>query len=202
MVISAAPIFQELEFFEHDHIYRLNGVEIPSVSALMEPLSQKHYGGIDPDILAAASRRGTIVHNAIENFVQFGVEDIEPAYAGYLEAFKKWWSFRKPEVLGTECRVYHKILRYAGTEDLVCRIGGRIALVDYKTSASVNSMLCGVQLEGYDRAYESHGFNVDTRLILHLKRNGSFEEIEFPRTSELFTVLSALLTIRKYENKF
>ena len=202
MVNSTVPSFQELTFFEHDHIYRLNGVEIPSVSALMEPLSQKHYGSIDPDILAAAARRGTIVHNATENFVQFGIEDIEPAYAGYLEAFKKWWTLRKPEVLGTECRVYHKILRYAGTEDLVCRIDGHVTLVDYKTSLAVNEMLCGVQLEGYDRAFESHGFTVEARKILHLKRNGSFEEIEFPRSKELYSVLSALLTIRNYENKF
>ena len=69
----------------------------------------------------------------------------------------------KPVALGTECKVYHKILRYAGTSDLMCIINGRLTLVDYKTSAQVNSKLCAVQLEGYDRAWESHGVKVDDR---------------------------------------
>lgn len=89
------------------------------------------------------------------------IEDITPKYAGYFRAFLSWWKTRKPEPLATERRVYHKVLLYAGTVDLICEIKGRLTLVDYKSSASVNSKLCGVQLEGYDRALESHGIKVD-----------------------------------------
>ena len=53
--------------------------------------------------------------------------------------FSAWWELRQPEVLATECRVYHKILRYAGTADLLCVIGGRVTLVDYKSSAQVRT---------------------------------------------------------------
>lgn len=64
----AVPQFPELSFEEADHIYRLNGMEIPSVTTLMKPLSNAFYRDIDPGILERAAQRGTAVHNACENF--------------------------------------------------------------------------------------------------------------------------------------
>ena len=83
----------------------------------------------------------------------------------------------------------------------MCIINGRMTLVDYKTSAQVNSKLCAVQLEGYDRAWESHGVKVDDRLILHLQRDGQYQEVSFSRSSKHWSVLSALMTIRNYMNE-
>lgn len=193
--------FPELTFEEKRHIYRLNGIEVPSVTTLMKPLSEDFYSTVDPDVLAKAAHRGTAVHNAIENYIGLGVEDIEPAYVGYMAGFLAWWHRMKPEALGTECRVYHKILRYAGTSDLICLINGRMTLVDYKTSAQVNSKLCAVQLEGYGRAWESHGIKIDDRLILHLQRDGQYQEVSFARSSKHWSVLSALMTVRNYINE-
>lgn len=193
------PEFPELTFEEHSHIYKLNGIEIPSVTTVMQPLSSIYYGGIDTAVLNKAASRGTAVHNAIENYTDYGIEDIDPAYQGYFDAWKEWFELRKPEVLGDECRLYHKILRYAGTADLVCVINGRVTLVDYKTSAQVNTKLCAVQLEGYDRALESHGIKIDDRLILHLTKTG-YHEVPFARDGKCWSVLSSLLTIRDYMN--
>lgn len=201
-MVERIPTFPELEFEEKGHVYKLDGSIIPSVTTLMEPLSKKQYDGIDPAILDRAAARGTAVHNAIENYLEFGVEDIAPEYAGYFEAFLKWYRKNNPKVLSTEHRVYHKILRYAGTSDLLCIEDGALDVVDYKTSASVNDMLCGVQLEGYDRAFESHGVKIDRRKILHLMRDGNYSVTTFPNTPEYYSVLSALLTIRNYMNKF
>ena len=170
MVVSI-PQFPELTFNEFNHTYWLDELVIPSVTTLMKPLSDDFYRAVDPEVLEKAAKRGTAIHNAVENFAQFGIEDIPPAYGGYFQAFRTWWELRKPEVLATECRVYHKILRYAGTADLICVIGGRVTLVDYKSSAQVNSKLCAVQLEGYDRAFESHGVKIDDRMILQLCRD-------------------------------
>lgn len=195
------PQFPELTFEEQKHIYRLNGMMLPSVTTLMKPLSEDFYDGISPEVLDRAAKRGTAIHNAVENFAQFGIEDITPEYAGYFRAFLSWWKARKPEPLAKEHRVYHKVLLYAGTVDLICEIKGRLTLVDYKSSASVNSKLCGVQLEGYDRALESHGIKVDDRIILHLTKNGVFEEVPFQRSQKCWSVLSALLTVRNYMNE-
>ena len=105
------PQFPELSFDEAHHIYRLNGLVIPSVTTLMKPLSDDFYRTVDPEVLDRAAKRGTAIHNAVENYTQFGIEDISPAYAGYFAGFIQWWERRKPVPLATECRVYHQILR-------------------------------------------------------------------------------------------
>ena len=194
------PEFPELTFDEAGHIYRLNGLVIPSVTTLMKPLSDDFYRTVNPEVLDRAAKRGTAIHNAVENFTEFGVRDIAPQYAGYFESFLQWWELRKPEPLAMEHKVYHKILRYAGTADLICVIGGRLTLVDYKSSAQVNSKLCAVQLEGYDRAFESQGVKVEDRLILHLSKSG-YQEVPFQRSSKCWSVLSSLMTIRNYMNE-
>lgn len=149
------PQFPELTFEEQKHIYRLNGMMLPSVTTLMKPLSEDFYDGISPDVLDRAAKRGTAIHNAVENFAQFGIEDITPEYAGYFRAFLSWWKARKPEPLATEHRVYHKVLLYAGTVDLICEIKGRLTLVDYKSSASVNSLpQCQVVNSKKDKHYQ------------------------------------------------
>lgn len=195
---AALPELPELTFDENGHIYRLNGVEVPSVTTLMKPLSDDYYKVVDPAVLERAAKRGTAIHNATENYVEFGIEDIDPAFAGYFSSFRKWWELRRPEPVATERRIYHKILRYAGTSDLLCIINGRLTLVDYKSSAQVNAKLCAVQLEGYDRAYESHGVNIEDRLILHLVKDGRFTEVPFQRSGKAWSVFSALMTVNNY----
>ena len=196
------PKFPELAFEETSHTYRLKGMVIPSVTTLMKPLSQTYYREADPDVLARAAARGTAVHEACENYALFGIDDCPPEFLGYFTGFKKWWDKKKPEVLGVECRVYHKQLMYAGTSDLICKIGDEVTLVDYKTTSAVSDMLCSVQLEGYARAWESHGFKVDSRKILHLKSNGNYAEHQYPRNVECWQVFSACGTLRNYMNKF
>ena len=51
-----------LEFDDATHTYRLDGFEIPSVSAIMEPLSRSKYAHISEEILDMAASRGTAVH--------------------------------------------------------------------------------------------------------------------------------------------
>lgn len=80
------PQFPELTFEEERHLYYLNGLEVPSVTTLMKPLSSDFYSTVDPEILNKAAKRGTAIHNAVENYAKFGIEDIPPVYAGYLPA--------------------------------------------------------------------------------------------------------------------
>ena len=148
------PVFPELRFEEKRHIYTLEGQILPSVTTIMRPLDNALYQGIDEEIMRMAADRGTAIHNAVENYVLYGIEDIEPKHRGYFDGFLKFWEENNPEPLATESRLYHRILRYAGTADLPCIIGGKRVLIDYKTSAVVNSMLTGVQLEAYAKAYD------------------------------------------------
>lgn len=81
------PQFPELEFEEQKHIYTLHGMELPSVTKIMQPLSSFIYSRVDARTLNAAADKGTIVHNACENFIKFGIVDILAGYSGYMDAF-------------------------------------------------------------------------------------------------------------------
>ena len=69
-------VLPELTFEEEPHIYRLNGVAIPSVSKLMEPLRNLSYSRVDRKTLEKAAAKGTTVHNSIENWIKFGIDDV------------------------------------------------------------------------------------------------------------------------------
>ena len=203
--MASIETFPELSFDERRHIYRLNGLLIPSVTTVMKPLSEEVYKGIDEEVLNRAAARGTAVHNAIENYVKFGIEDIEPDYAGYFRAFLAWYREHKVHPHGTEIKLYHKSLLYAGTADMAADVDGLPMLVDFKTSATVSRMLCGVQLEAYDRAWRSHTGEGEfkQKVIVHLKKDGFYEMILFTGTeTECWRVFTALLTIRNYKQKY
>lgn len=143
------PELPELTFDEASHIYRLNGDIIPSVSKLMEPLKDQCYGGISKRTLENAAIKGSAVHNSIENWIKFGIDDIPSEHRGYFNGFMEWWKQYKPRVFGSEVRIYHKLMRYGGTIDLLCEIGGLLELIDFKTTYTLLEMACGVQLEAY-----------------------------------------------------
>lgn len=204
MIPEKLPEYPELTFEDERHIYKLNGVIIPSVTTLMKPLSEAIYGGIDEEVLRVAAEKGTAVHNAIENFIQFGIEDIDSKYEAYFQAFLKFWKDVRPRILKTESKVYHKIYRYAGTTDFVADIGGKLTIIDWKTSSRIEKVLTGVQLEGYARAYESHGVEIEKKAIVLLKKNGEYTfDQDYPvRDTERLEILGDLIAIRNYVNKY
>ncbi len=195
------PRFDELDFDEKPHIYKLGGIQIPSVSEIMEPLSQSEYGAIDRKVLQRAADKGTDVHNAIENWLKFGIEDISPENEGYFDAFMDWWEQRNPELIGSEVRVYHKLLRYAGTVDLIALIDGEVNLIDFKTTHKLIEKNCGVQLEAYTQALASHGITIERKRILHLRKDGKWDDPQFPaHDAQRWRVFNSLKAVHDYIN--
>lgn len=199
MTKSIVPNLPELKFDETKHLYLLNGVEIPSVTTIMGLLSQNEYSHIDERTLSNAASRGTSVHNSIENFLKFGFFDVDPDYQGYMDGFVEWWERDKPELIGSEIRTYHRILNYAGTVDLVVKVGGETVLMDFKTTYKVIEKNCRVQLEAYAQALASHGIAVDKKKILHLKKDGKWDIKEYPaKDGQAWGVFGSLKCIYDY----
>jgi len=197
------PEFPELTFEEAPHIYRLNGEQIPSVSTIMKPLSNEYYQGVNDRTLSKAAEKGTNVHNAIDNWINFGFVDIPTENRPYMDAFLQWWDVTKPEVVGTEIRMYHKIRQYAGTCDLLCYISDKLTLIDYKTSYRIVEMLYGVQLEAYKQALSSHKIEVEQKMVLHLAKDRQYKEHWFPATDpERALVFGACETLHRYTQKY
>lgn len=196
------PKFEGLEFEEQSHTYRLNGIVIPSVTTIMGPLNEEKYRGISESTLSNAADKGTAVHNSIENWIDFGFDDIPPEHRGYFDGFLDWWKKNEPTVIGTEIKGYHKTLRYGGTIDLLCIIKDEITLVDYKTTYAVSDMTFGVQLEGYAQILSSHGLKVQKKKILHLHSDRRYDEIEYPANdAERWRVFGSLKCVYDYIHK-
>lgn len=174
------PDTPELRFDEKSHIYRLDGAEIPSVSKLMEPLKDKCYAGISEKTLAKAADKGSSVHNSIENWLKFGIDDIPEEHRPYFDGFLEWWKEYQPDAIASEVKTYHKLMRYGGTIDLLAFINGELTLVDFKTTYKIHELNCRVQLEAYSQALKTHGIQVERKHILHLEKNGRWGFPEYP----------------------
>lgn len=193
------PDFTELEFDEEKHQYKFCGVVIPSVSEVMEPLSKSKYEGIREDVLDKAARKGTSVHDAIETYIKFDIEDIASEHQGYFDGFLEWWKNAKPIPVASEVRLYHKVLLYGGTADLLAYIDGKLTLIDFKTTCVISDMTCGVQLEAYAQALESHGIHIESKKILHLKKDGKWAIIDYPvNDSKRWRVFGSLKCVYDY----
>jgi hypothetical protein len=106
-------------------------------------------------------------------------------------------------VIDSEIRAYHKILRYAGTADLLCVLNGKVTIVDVKTSASIIEMLVRVQLSAYQKMLDSHGFKVEGKAILHLGKSGEYTMEHFPvGDAESWECFCGCLTISNYIKKY
>ncbi|MGO3507947.1 PD-(D/E)XK nuclease family protein [Glutamicibacter arilaitensis] len=95
----------------------------------------------------SAAARGDRVHNYAEQraLQALDAEHYLPAALAELEAnnelgfarhFDKWWQDYAVEPIAAEATVWNESVGYAGTIDLVAKIGGRTCLIDYKTKTT------------------------------------------------------------------
>lgn len=86
---------------------------------------------------ARSSSRGTRIHNLMEKHVLHEDYDLSKQPPINVEMFKQIQAYVDNNVdiiYGPEHKMYSDKLRLAGTTDLICRMHGVNAIVDYKTS--------------------------------------------------------------------
>lgn len=115
-----------------NHIYRVDGMIIPSVSAVLDV-----YFPPTPFYTEEGREDGHYRHEWYAFLSQGGVAakppypKIEPAIEGY----KRFMAEVRPEYVFGERPMYHPQLRYCGTPDVVFKLAGRLSVVDYKPKA-------------------------------------------------------------------
>lgn len=196
----------KLLFFESDHSYMLDNEIVPSVSEVVRFISREIYSNVNQFNLDRAADRGSKVHKAIENILRYGDCEIDEVFAPYVQAFVKWFkdkSLSKDDILDIEKAYAHDKLLYAGTMDLVVKIDGVVTLVDYKTSATAQKRLWGASENGYRilRDYNCPDTPIERILILHLKNNGTYKEIELPIDDSAFMACLTLHNLMKSTRK-
>ena len=173
-----------IDFDEEQHIYRLRGVRLPSVTQLMKPMSLMAYDGISDGALMQAADRGTRAHEQVSNYVLYGVEESDEDTEPYVSAFMDFMRDFKPTWIASEYRTFHKALRYAGTIDLIGFAtpddGNGVDVCDIKTTSALHRTMLGCQLGAYGEALKSHGVKVRNLYGLQLLRTGKyqFEKVE------------------------
>lgn len=196
-----------LSFDANTHTYKLNGVPVPAVTRVLEPLYD-----FDPMIgyLESARRRGVAVHleterhdRAAANIIS-GVWDPEgpsSLVAPYLKAWQKFLSDTDFEIHDIELQVWSARHRYAGTLDRIGVLNGRRCVIDIKTTAQIKPVM-GVQLAAYQAALnESLMKNTQYpyRFVCQLKPDGTYRLQEFREKSD-FSVFLALLQIHNWRS--
>lgn len=179
--IAAIP---KLDFDEERHLYTLGGLTLPSVTQVMEPMSLMLYRDVPEQMLDAAADRGTRAHEQISNFVRYGILESDEDTQPYVDAFIRFNQDRRPVWAASELRVFHALMGYAGTIDLIGYIepddGTGVDVIDLKCTSVFHPVMLSTQIGAYAEALRSHGIAVRRRYGLQLLKTGKyrFERVE------------------------
>lgn len=104
----------------------------------------------------AAGERGTMIHGAIEMLLKGDSVLFNDSWDAkamkQLYGFVNWYRDTKPEIIANEAFVWNQACGYAGTVDIICRIDGRMWLLDVKSSGDIYPSH-HVQTQAYARAW-------------------------------------------------
>ena len=124
---------------------------------------------------------GTIVHDSIEFFLsskEFPTIPTDYNIINCINAFKRWYDTitinTEIHIIGMEEKMTCQW--FGGTYDLLANIGGKICLIDFKTSKHIGPKYY-MQLSAYRYMLSLKGINIDIAMILQLNRDtGEFTE--------------------------
>lgn len=134
---------------------------------------------------------GAQVHDACEALLHgkpVEVSNIPEVQRG-ISAFQEWLGHYEVKPIDTECLVLSRIAFYAGKFDLLASVGGKLTLVDFKTSSGVYKEH-KLQLGGYRYAWEEeHNEPIEQLIVLHLdKQTGAMTPYVYddPQETQFF----------------
>jgi len=121
------------------------GNKYPSVTSILSQMNkqkiiewrEKVGAEAANKITAHASSRGTKIHSILEKYVLNEDDYAKGQMPLNIEMFKQIKDYLDKHVdiiYGSELKLYSDKIRLAGTADLICRMHGERAVVDFKTS--------------------------------------------------------------------
>ena len=194
-----------LRFSPSRHVYTLDGMRIPSVTQVIDPLMP--FDRIPLEVRREALLRGELVHKLTElwdKMVALPEDILEEAKSGgllgYVHAWAKFEREMSVEILACEVRVYHMAYRYAGTLDRIARLNGEIALLEIKTGALQPEYQ--LQTAAYMEAYNEGDSNkIRARFVVQLAEDGAYHVKQHKDKAD-FDVFKAALTIQNWRLRY
>lgn len=168
-----------LEYFEDTHTYLYDGLMLPSVTQIIGVKYRNDYASVTPAVLNNASKRGTAVHKAIENFNVSGYDDGSEAVRNF-KFLQKQYGF---EVMDSELPIvlFKDDMPIAcGRLDMTMIMDGETGIADIKTVSTLNKEKIAYQLNLYRIGLmQSYGVNAKFLKIIHI-RDGIRKIIDCP----------------------
>lgn len=189
--------------FEPDaHEYKYRGLDVPSVTTILNPLY--NFDGIPKDHVEYARLRGQAVHKACELYDQndLDIDSLDPVIVPYLEAWIKFKADTGFIVHTAEKQLVHPTYRYAGCIDRLGHMGmtGKDSVLDIKCVAKL-SPITGLQIAGYKALAElDKSAKYEDRYSVRLKNNGQYELKHYDSPDD-FRVFLSLLNIFNWRKK-
>lgn len=207
---------QKITFNEEKHIYYCDGKEVKiSVTQLLKMYGlSPDYKGVSEKVLDAKAKRGTLIHEEIENFNKHGE-------SGFTEECLQYQKFIDTgyKCMQSEFMVGNNIV--AGTIDLILEKDGELIIADIKTTStlhkesvswqlSIYAYLCGVNFtKGLALHFKDKKLNVIEiplkpkseveRLIEAFKHGENFTPALILNDNEITTLEQAELIIKQYD---
>ena len=143
-----------IEYWEDSHTYLVNGIILPSITTILKKKFGNKYQGVDERILEVASQKGTEMHQAIQDYEEDGINDLnnrELQNYIFLKKHYKW------QVIASEIPVI-LFLDYVpvavGRLDQIIEINGERGVNDFKKTATFDKEYVAYQTNLYKIAYE------------------------------------------------
>jgi len=167
----------------------LEGELVPGVVLTEEEVERilQEAGRAHHQAAQRAAGRGTDLHAWAEALFRGEAPPLpeeEPARSMALE-LSAWWQGNGGELLRSEEAVFHPEHRYAGRVDLVARLGGRLVVVDLKTSARVYPEHL-LQVAAYALALRAEGVEVAGGFVLALRDGLQVAQVPLEEAAEAF----------------
>jgi hypothetical protein len=169
---------RRIEYF-NEHWYQVGEEFYPSVTQVLQIVAKgvgfdewlKSVSFNAEHIARKAMESGSKVHNAIEQMIKGNTLSCETGQYEWKEwkminEFTEWYNGLDVQPLNVENVVYSTELKCAGTVDLVCKIGEKTYLIDYKTGGEYSSH--AKQVAAYRYMAEQNGVHIDECAIVYL----------------------------------
>lgn len=172
----------KVNFDESTHTYTVNGRALPSVTQICRFANIDIAANSKPWLKELGAARGTAVHEAtmLMDYGEDIPDDFPTEWFGYLNAYRRFLNDLSPSFELIETPLADVIHGYAGTPDRYGIINGKKTVLDIKTNTKLNHFYCAAQLDGYTDLLKANGYEVESRLCLHLDKGGTYELFEMP----------------------
>lgn len=151
------PNNTEVLFDPEEHKYYVEGLEVPSITNILKDFYGNVYSGVRPEILEAAARYGSRVHEDLRQLIEMRQQCPEvPLTSEYMEV-TNYFEFVEPVYDIRPVMTEKVVVIYdqnnnpiaAGRFDILCTVKGKMTLADFKTTSTIQKQLVSAQLNLY-----------------------------------------------------